>query len=247
MNNVPAVHNTVDTTVHQAGTDTGTVSYRQLIWRRFRKNRMGIAAGIILIFFYMVTIGAGFFAPYHYNEINVEVKHLPPQSLHYTWHDGLHVYGLQRTKNPLTLESTYTSDPQVIYPVTFFFQDREGGYHLVGSDGPFYLLGTDRMGRDVLSRIIYGGRVSMTVGLVGVVLSLFLGSILGTLSGYWGGWVDQLIQRIIEILAAFPPIPLWMALGAALPPGWSSVETYFGIIIILSIISWGGTGTGSER
>jgi peptide/nickel transport system permease protein len=103
-----------------------------------------------------------------------------------------------------------------------------------------FLLGTDRMGRDLLSRIIYGGRISMTVGLVGVFLSLVLGSILGTASGYWGGWVDNLIQRIVELLSAFPSIPLWMALAAALPPGWSSVQVYFGITIILSIISWGG-------
>ena len=96
------------------------------------------------------------------------------------------------------------------------------------------------MGRDLLSRIIYGGRISMTVGLVGVFLSLILGSLLGTISGYWGGWVDNLIQRIIELLSAFPSIPLWMALAAALPPGWSSVRIYFGITLILSLISWGG-------
>jgi peptide/nickel transport system permease protein len=102
-----------------------------------------------------------------------------------------------------------------------------------------FLLGTDRMGRDLLSRIIYGGRVSMTVGLIGVILSLLLGSTLGTISGYWGGWIDHLIQRFIELLSAFPSIPLWMALGAALPPGWSSIQIYFGITIILSIIGWG--------
>ena len=96
------------------------------------------------------------------------------------------------------------------------------------------------MGRDLLSRIMYGARVSMTLGLVGVFLSIILGSILGTVSGYWGGWVDNLIQRVIEILSAFPDIPLWMALGAALPPGWSSIQIYFGITIILSIIRWGG-------
>lgn len=103
-----------------------------------------------------------------------------------------------------------------------------------------FLLGTDRMGRDLLSRILYGGRVSLTVGLIGVMLSLVLGTVLGAVSGYFGGWVDHAIQRIIELLAAFPPIPLWMALGAAVPPGWSSIQTYFGITIILSIISWGG-------
>ena len=106
-----------------------------------------------------------------------------------------------------------------------------------------FLLGTDRMGRDLLSRIMYGARVSMTLGLVGVFLSIVLGSVLGTISGYWGGWVDNLIQRVIEILSAFPDIPLWMALGASLPPGWSSIQIYFGITVILSIIRWGGLGT----
>ena len=103
-----------------------------------------------------------------------------------------------------------------------------------------YLLGTDRMGRDLLSRMIHGGRVSLTVGIIGVFLSLILGSVLGTLSGYFGGWIDHALQRVVEILASFPPIPLWMALGAALPAGWTSIETYLGITIILSIISWGG-------
>ncbi|MBT5714132.1 ABC transporter permease, partial [Candidatus Poribacteria bacterium] len=112
--------------------------------------------------------------------------------------------------------------------------------HLVTSDGPMHLLGTDRMGRDLLSRMIYGARVSLTVGLVGVFLSMLLGSLLGTASGYWGGWADTAIQRVIELLAAFPPIPLWMALAAALPAGWSSIRVYFGITVILSLISWGG-------
>jgi peptide/nickel transport system permease protein len=103
-----------------------------------------------------------------------------------------------------------------------------------------FLLGTDRMGRDLLSRIIYGARVSLTVGLVGVFLSLVLGSILGTVSGYFGGWVDIMIQRLIEILAAFPSIPLWMALAAALPPDWSSIKVYLGITVILSLVGWGG-------
>ena len=112
--------------------------------------------------------------------------------------------------------------------------------HLIGSDGPMYLLGTDRMGRDLLSRIIHGARVSLTVGLIGVALSVLIGSFLGTLSGYRGGLVDTGIQRLIEILSAFPSIPLWMALAAALPPTWSSIQVYIGITIILSLLSWGG-------
>ncbi len=220
--------------------ELGQLSYRQLIWRRFRKSKPGLVAGAILIVFYIVAIGADFFAPYHYNAISIRLRHVPPQKLHFSFGEGLHVYGLKSVRNPETLELEFTQDPEQIHPVRFFHKGLRGKYHFLSSDGPMFLLGTDRMGRDLFSRIIYGGRVSMTVGLVGVFLSLILGSLLGTISGYWGGWVDNVIQRLIELLSAFPSIPLWMALAAALPPGWSSVQIYFGITIILSLISWGG-------
>jgi len=220
--------------------EIGQLSYRQLIWRRFCKNRMGVIAGGVLLLFYIVAIGADFFAPYHYNEINMRMRHVPPQVLHFSSSDGFYVYGLKSGRNPESLELEFTKDSTQRHPVKFFFKDAAGRRHLFSSAGPMFLLGTDRMGRDLLSRMIYGGRVSMTLGLVGVFLSIVLGSLLGTISGYWGGWVDNLIQRLIEILSAFPDIPLWMALGAALPPGWSSIQIYFGITIILSIIRWGG-------
>ena len=220
--------------------EVGQLSYRQLIWRRFRKNRMGVIAGALLLLFYILAIGADFFAPYHYNEINMRLRHVPPQRLHFSVEDGFYVHGLKSIRNPESLELEFTKDMTQRHPVVFFFKDADGRRHFFSSAGPMFLLGTDRMGRDLLSRIMYGARVSMTLGLVGVFLSIVLGSILGTISGYWGGWVDNLIQRIIEILSAFPDIPLWMALGAALPPGWSSIQIYFGITIILSIIRWGG-------
>ncbi|MFP4055697.1 MAG: ABC transporter permease [Candidatus Brocadiia bacterium] len=218
----------------------GTLSYRQLIWRRFRRRKLALGCGAILAVFYVVAIGAGFFAPYHYNKMSVRLRHVPPQRLHFSWDRGLYVYALKSVRNPETLEIEYAADPSEPRPVRFLHRDEEGRVHLLSSDGPMFLLGTDRMGRDLLSRIIYGGRVSLTVGLVGVFLSLVLGSILGTLSGYFGGWVDMGVQRFIEILAAFPAIPLWMALAAALPPGWSSIKVYFGITVILSLVGWGG-------
>ena len=220
--------------------DTGDLSYRQLIWRRFRQNRMGMAASMILLTAYTIALGASFFAPYHYNEINFRFRHVPPQDLHWTWDDGIHVYGLKSIRDPETLELAFTTDPNQIHPIRFLSLTDDDRFCLATSEGPFFLLGTDRMGRDLLSRIMYGGRVSLTIGLVGVTLSLLLGSFLGTVSGYWGGWVDNLIQRLIELMSAFPSIPLWMALAAALPTGWSSIKVYFGITIILSIISWGG-------
>lgn len=222
------------------GLDYGYLSYRQLIWKRFRRNRVGLFAGCVLAALYLIALGAGFFAPYPYDRTEVRMRHVPPQSLRFDWAMGIHVFGLRSTKNPDTLELEYTPDPGHTYPVRFLSRDGAGQLRLITSDGPMYLSGTDRMGRDLLSRMIYGARVSLTVGLIGVIFSLVLGSVLGAVSGYFGGWMDHLIQRGIELLAAFPPIPLWMALGAALPPGWSSIQTYFGITIILSIISWGG-------
>ncbi|MDE2727724.1 MAG: ABC transporter permease, partial [Gemmatimonadota bacterium] len=230
------------TTVDQAATvqDSGYLSYRTLIWRRFRKNRMGIAAGVVLAMFYFAALFAGTFSPYDHNEIRIQVRYLPPQDLHFDWSGGFYVNGLTSTQNPVTLELEYETDPSRRYPVRFLSRDGGGDFRLIHSEGPMYLLGTDRMGRDLLSRMIHGGRVSLTVGIIGVFLSLILGSVLGTLSGYFGGWIDHALQRVVEILASFPPIPLWMALGAALPAGWTSIETYLGITIILSIISWGG-------
>jgi len=220
--------------------DLGTLSYRQLIWRRFRKRKLALVCGVILLVFYIVAIGAPFFAPYRYDAINPRLRHVPPQKLRLSWKRGLYVYGLKAARNPQTLEVEHTADPTQVHTVRFFHRDPKGRLHFLSSDGPMFLLGTDRMGRDLLSRIIYGARVSLTIGLVGVALSLIIGSILGTVSGYFGGWVDISIQRIIEILAAFPSIPLWMALAAAMPPTWTSIHRYFGITIILSLVGWGG-------
>ena len=213
----------------------GQLSYRRLIWRRFRKSKPGVACGFLLLAFYVIALAAPFFSPYDYTTTRTHARYVPPQRLRFSWSNGLHVYGLKAVKNPETLQSQFTPDAGEVFPVRFFHDGR-----LMTSDGPMYLLGTDRMGRDLLSRIVHGGRVSLTIGLVGVTLSLILGSVLGTVSGYFGGWADTLIQRLIELLSAFPAIPLWMALAAALPPGWSSVKVYLGITIILSLISWGG-------
>jgi peptide/nickel transport system permease protein len=220
--------------------DLGVLSYRQLIWRRFRKRKLALFCGAVLAVFYIVALGAPFFAPYHYNAVSTRLRHVPPQRLRFSFAQGTHVYGLKAVRNETTLEIEFTPDPEQVHPVRWFARGADGRLHLFTSDGPLFLLGTDRMGRDLLSRIIYGARVSLTVGLVGVFLSLVLGSLLGTISGYFGGWVDIGIQRVIEILAAFPSIPLWMALAAALPPGWSSIQVYFGITVILSLVGWGG-------
>lgn len=235
-----ALSHALDDAAEDFGAEVGSLSYRQLIWRRFRRNRMGLIAGALLIVAYIGAIGANFWAPYHYQRMALETRHVGPQRLHMGGGHGLHVYGLTATRDARTMELEFVPDPTKIQAVRFFSRDEGGSLRFVTSDGPMHLLGTDRMGRDLLSRMVYGARVSLTVGLVGVFMSMILGSLLGTASGYWGGWADTLIQRVIELLAAFPPIPLWMALAAALPADWSSIRVYFGITVILSLISWGG-------
>lgn len=236
----------------EAPADLGGLSYRQLVWRRFRKSRLALIGGIILALFYVTALFAEFFAPYDASRDNIRLRYVPPQRIRFFAEDGFHwqpfVYGLKQSRDARTLEMVYTQDRTTRLPVRLFhhgdgyrlFGVVRSDIHLLSSDGPMYLAGTDRMGRDLLSRILYGGRVSLTVGLVGVFLSIILGSLLGTASGYWGGAVDIVIQRLIELLSSFPTVPLWLALAAALPPTWSGIQVYFGITVILSLLGWGG-------
>ena len=161
------------------------------------------------------------------------------------------MYGLEREVDLETLRKIYHEDTSQIFPLKLFVRGNpyqfwnlfETDLHLFGignEDGTAFLLGTDRLGRDVLSRVIYGARISLSIGLVGVFLALVLGMALGGASGYYGGSTDNIIQRLIELLRSFPTIPLWMALSAALPPEWPPLRIYFGITVILSLIGWTG-------
>ena len=215
------------------------LNYRQLTWRRFRRSKMGLVSAWILVGFYAVALCAGFVAPYGAETVNTEYIHVPPQLPRFALAQGLYMNGLKYERNTDTGQLTFAADTETRYPVQLLHKDAGGHRHLFGSDGPMFLLGTDRMGRDLLSQIIIGSRVSLTVGLFGVLLSLLLGSFLGTLSGYCGGWIDEGIQRLTELLAAFPGLCLWMAIAAAVPPTWSPVKVYVGITVILSLIGWG--------
>jgi len=225
------------------------ISQWGLMGRKFKRNRAAISGAIIVILFYLGAFFADFLAPCTLEDRQVKYSYMPPNGIHF-FHDGKFepfVYGVTGARDPTTLQRIYKTDKDTIIPVRFFHRGPAyklfglipAGRHLFGVDeGVVSLLGTDGQGRDMFSRILIGSQISLTVGLVGVLLSLILGSVLGVASGYYGGWVDNLIQRAIEVVRAFPSIPLWMALAAALPQHWPPLKTYFTITVILSLIGW---------
>lgn len=225
------------------------LSQWRLMWRKFVRNRAALAGGVVILSFYLVALFANFLAPYTLTTRFRDRIYLPPQPIHF-FDEGRFapfVYGAKTGLNMETLERISEIDPTVKYPVRFFTQGElyklfgliEMDVHLFGTEeGAVNLLGTDRQGRDMFTRILIGSQVSLTIGLVGVFLSLSLGTILGIVSGFFGGWIDELIQRIIELVRSFPSIPLWMALSAAIPAAWPPMRVYFAVTIILSLIGW---------
>lgn len=228
----------------------------QLMWWRFSAHKMALISGIVVILIYLVAAFAEFLAPYLPDEVNAKLLYAPPQTLYlFDTENGLkfdpHVYGYKSVVDIAAGRRTFTVDKTQRIPVGFFVKGAP--YHLFGfipadihligpkeKDQPMYLAGADRLGRDMLTRMIYGTRISMSIGLVGVVISLMLGVLLGGLSGFYGGVMDNLIQRVIEFLRSIPTIPLWMGLAAALPMNWPPERIYFGITIIISLIGWTG-------
>jgi peptide/nickel transport system permease protein len=226
----------------------------QLMWWRFKKHRLAVISGVVVMGFYAVVVAADFLAYADPDASEAQRSLMPPQAIH--WFDGgwfaPHVYGLKGGRDPQTFKRVYVADPETKIPIRFFAEGFEYRFlgvipttrHLIGVDGgrdatkTIFLLGTDVQGRDLWSRLMYGTRVSLTIGLFGVTVSLVLGVVLGGLSGFYGGLADTIIQRVIEILRSIPTIPLWMGLAAALPREWTVLQVYFAITIIISLLGW---------
>lgn len=225
----------------------------QLMWWKFRHHKVAMFGAAVVLVYYFVALFAGFFAPTYFETYNPAYVFAPPQQLHFI-HDGKfapYVFGYTFTRDPQSFKQIWQIDEKTIIPIGFFKHGENyklwglvpSDLHFLGpekSGDPFFLMGADKSGRDVFSRIIYSSQISLTVGLIGVAVSLLLGILIGGISGLVGGTADNLIQRLIEILISIPTLPIWLALAAVVPLDWTPLQVYFMITMILSLIGWTG-------
>ena len=229
------------------------MSNTRLLWLRFKQHKLGLISGLFLLLSYLMLPVAGFISPYTPNERQEDYLYHPPQWIHF-FHEGKfigpHVYETTAQMNLEEFAWEYVADESKPAKLEFFCEG--GEYRLAGliktdthlfcapEGATVFLWGSDRLGRDVFSRIMYGAQLSLTVGLVGITVSFLIGIVLGSIAGYFGGFLDWIINRVIEILRSLPELPLWLALSAAVPSHWGPVAVFFIISIILGILDWPG-------
>lgn len=248
-----------DTTGH--GTAAGALSQRQLIWLRFRRHKLALVSLFVVLFMYVIAAFAGFFAPQDVSHKDLNYANCPPMPVNFSLdHGGFYTPLLKQEIDEITLRKYYVQDGDKVLKLGFFVEGDEYKLislipcrtHFFGADGDangwtsekdrvgFLMMGGDKYGRDILSRLFHGARVSLSVGLVGIAVTFVLGLTIGGISGYVSGRTDMVIQRFIEIINSFPRLPMWLALGAAVPTDWSPIRTYFAITVALSLLSWTG-------
>jgi peptide/nickel transport system permease protein len=253
MTDIAQLPPTTETDIDVRDQNIAVAGQWRLFWLKFKKHKIALASLVIICLMYLIAAFADFIAPLDPNATNARFTYAPPQGIS-LMHEGAfmpHVDQLKMTLNKESMRREFEADPQK--PLAVGFLVPSAPYSMLGfipmqtklfglvnakPGDSLYIMGADRLGRDIFSRVVYGARISLSIGLVGVLMSLVLGVAIGGVSGFFGGWVDMVIQRIIELLRSIPTIPLWMGLAAAIPVGWPPLRTYFVITLIVSLLGW---------